>query len=77
MASTGIPTVDFVLDQLPLAEDMLDAMGQPELALYLTALAAAAKVVEAVMVSKQFDATAAIETANATAMAALRTRFPK
>jgi hypothetical protein len=77
VSSTGIPTVDFVLDQLPLAEAMLGARGQPELALYLTALAAAAKVVEAEMVSRNFDAASAIAAADATAEAALRARFPK
>ena len=77
MAATGMPTVDFVLDQLPLADEMLVAMGQPQLALYLTALTAAAKGVEAEMVARQFDPGPAIAAANATAEAALRARFPK
>ena len=77
MTATGFPSVDFVIDQLPFAEGMLNAMGQPELALYLTALTAAAKVVEAEMVSRQFDAKSAIAAADAAAEAALRARFPK
>ena len=75
--STGIPSLDFVIEALPAAEGMLDAAGQPELAEFIAAMVATLQVAQAAYAAKQFDLPDALKAADAAALAALAIKFPK
>jgi hypothetical protein len=75
--STGIPSIDFVIDALPAAEGMLDSAGQPELAALIAALGATLKAASDAYEAKGFNLATALSAADAAAMAELLLKFPK
>lgn len=77
MSATAVPALDYVIEGLPEAEAVLAAVGLPQLAVFGAALQATLKLVQAAVEGKGFDATAALEAADATALAELAARFKK
>lgn len=77
MSATSIPELDYVIEGLPAAEAILAAVGLPQLAVFGTALQATLTLVQKAVEGKGFDAQAALEAADATALAELAARFKK